>query len=156
MLGLALVLTGCAHQSTACAGVGGGSMACRAAEGDQLAQLRLGMAYELGIGVPRDEVAAARLYHQAARLYHQAAAFVSGTTYVYSPPVGRSAGRVIPIRTGVDRAGLPQAKSRLAELYLTGRGVPLNRAKALRLLEEAAQGGDRLAAARLAALQLEK
>lgn len=100
-----------------------------------MAQLRLGEAYEAGIGVERD-------YERAARLYRQAAAFQSGTTYVYSPPVGREkSGRVIPVRTGADQPGLAQAKLRLAKLLLSGLGVEPDREEALELLREAAAAG---------------
>lgn len=77
---------------------------------------------------------------------------MSGTTYVYSPGVGKSPGRVLPLRVGPDRAGLPEAKRRLAELYLTGRGLEQDHDKAVALLREAADAGDARAADRLRAL----
>ena len=96
--------------------------------------MELGKAYEGGAGVPQN-------YARAADLYRAAAAFSSGTTYVYSPPVGKSAGRVIPIRTGTDQAGLPEAKYRLALLYASGRGVEQDEERAREMIEDAAKAG---------------
>lgn len=109
---------------------------CRAGRGDKSAQLELGKAYETGAGVGQD-------FGRAAELYRAAATSVSGTTYVYSPPVGRSRGQVIPIRTGADQAGLAEAKYRLALLHRAGRGVKLDRARADELFVEAVKQGFR-------------
>lgn len=108
---------------------------CRAEGGDKAAALELGRRYEAGRDVPRDLARAARLYRQAAQ-------FTSGTTYVYSPPVGKNGrGTVIPVRTGTDQPGLAEAKYRLALLYLRGAGVKLDFEKASELLREAARQG---------------
>lgn len=101
---------------------------------DKFAQLALGKAYEAGDGVPID-------YRKAASLYRSAAFPTSGTTYVYSPPVGRSRGRVIPIRTGVAQQGLAEAKFRLGRLYELGLGVGQNAEKGRQLKEQARSQG---------------
>lgn len=86
------------------------SLAQRAQAGDKHAQLELGIAFELGRGVPRDLKAARSLYKQAAN-------DSGGVIWVYSPPVGSGTrGQVIPIDTGVRRAGLEEAKRRLEEM----------------------------------------
>lgn len=126
-------LTGCAGVQPCPIG-GIAAIQCSASRGFKPAQLDLGKAYEAGVGVPVD-------YSRAADLYRAAAAFSSGTTYVYSPPVGKSAGRVIPIRTGSDQAGLAEAKYRLAQLYATGRGVKQDVARANELMKQAADAG---------------
>lgn len=111
------------------------ALQCRSARGDKLAQLELGKRYEEGLGVPATP-------KRAASLYAAAAADTSGTTYIYSPAVGReSAGRVIPMRMGPDRPGLPEAKYRLGRLYIEGRGVPLSVRKGMQLLQMAADAG---------------
>lgn len=115
--------------------VGGvAALECSAAQGSKQAQLVLGKAYETGEGVPQD-------YGRAAALYRAAAQFTSGTTYVYSPPVGQSSGRVIPIRTGLDQGGLAEAKHRLGLLYARGLGVEKDAEKARELMESALREG---------------
>lgn len=67
-----------------------------------------------------------------------AAQDVSGTTYVYSPPVGkRGRGMVLPVRTGVDQKGMAEAKYRLGLMYRDGRGVTKNVPRGEQLISEA-------------------
>jgi hypothetical protein len=116
--------------------VGGiAQLACEADKGDKSAQLRLGVAYENGsAGVPVD-------LQRAASLYRAAAAPVLGTTFVYSPPVGKAPGQVIPVRTGSDQPGLAEAQYRLAVLHRDGRGVKKDLDRANQLFAQArAQG----------------
>lgn len=134
-----LILSACAQTLAACAPASTlplASLRCAAAKGDKLAQVRLGMAHESGVGVEQD-------FAMAARLYRRAAAPVSGTTYVYSAPVGgEKYGRVIPVRTGADQPGLPLAKVRLARLHIIGLGVEANREEAIELLRDATAAGN--------------
>jgi len=138
LVGGALLLAGCAHPPVASCGNSGdvvASLQCRAWSGDKLAQLEMGKRLESGDGVAID-------LRQAARFYRMAAQDVSGTTYVYSPPVGKH-GRamVLPIRTGSDQPGLSEAKYRLSLMYRDGRGVRRNAGKAERLINEARDQG---------------
>lgn len=143
---VALLSASCAHLPEQCA-ANPGSLRCRAAVGEKQAQLELGRAYEEGTVIVQD------LRH-AVRLYEAAASPTSGTTYVYSPPVGKEkAGRVIPVRVGPDRPGLSEAKLRLARMYLTGRGVRLDRDRGIRLLRQAAREGSALAQAELVRIE---
>jgi TPR repeat protein len=131
---------------TAAGNDGIAALQCRSSQGDKLAQLELGQRFEEGIHV-------ARSAKQAARLYRAAAAATSGTTYVYSPPVGgERSGRVLPVRLGPATPGLPEAQFRLARLYLEGRGVRRDRGRAVRLLKSASRAGSPAAAALLDAL----
>lgn len=110
-------------------------LGCRADRGDKLAMLALARRLDTGDGARPDP-------RRAAVYYRLAASFTSGTTWIYSPGVGRkSSGRVIPVRTGSDQAGLPEAGYWLALLYRDGRGVRRDPAKARRLLERAARDG---------------
>lgn len=84
-------------------------LASRAQAGDQQAQLELGIRYEEGVGVPVDR-------KRAASLYRQAAADSGGPLWVYRPPVGAAAGRIVPVDGGLARAGLPDAKERVRRL----------------------------------------
>jgi hypothetical protein len=145
----AQLLSGCAVV-TKCAGEGGDveALQCAAAAGDRQAMVELGKRFETGAGVEPDVA-------QAARFYRRAAQPSSGTTFVYSPAVGREAmGQVIPVRIGPTIPGLPEAQYRLALLYLRGDGVEQNEADAIRLLELAAAAGYQPAQSALAALKL--
>jgi len=55
-------------------------------------------------------------YRQAAIRIEEQAEITRGKIYVYSPPVGKSKGRVIPLDTGPKQHGLREAKERLAQL----------------------------------------
>lgn len=85
------------------------ALAWRAQGGDKSAQLELGIRYEEGRGVTRDLKRAAALYGRAARTS-------GGTMWIYSPPVGKARGGVIPVSAGPRVPGLPEAARRLAAL----------------------------------------
>lgn len=116
-LAAALLLTACTNNAymgiPLAEGIGDPalrSLAQRAAAGDKQAQLDLGIRYEEGDGIERD-------LHFAKKLYQLAASDSGGVLWVYSPPVGNgTSGRVIPVRSGHNNLGLPEAKSRLSEL----------------------------------------
>jgi hypothetical protein len=83
-------------------------LALRAEAGDKQAQLEMGIAYEEGRGLPVDAKRARKLFRMAAK-------DDSGTQWVYVPsPGGRAPAMVMPVKTGVPRAGLDEAKRRLA------------------------------------------
>jgi len=85
------------------------ALARRAALGDKLAQLDLGIAFEEGRGTARD-------LRMARSLYARAASDSGGPVWVYQPPVGGGSGRVVSIDRGPRIAGLPDARRRLAAL----------------------------------------
>ena len=136
ILALALMPPGCASvvspKTVACADPA--SAECRANQGDKAAQLALGRTLEMRGG--REDL------ERAAKLYAAAGRFTSGTQFIYSPAVGRN-GRamVLPVRSGPDTAGLPEAIWRLSQLYAEGRGVAKDPAKAYRLAENACAAG---------------
>jgi hypothetical protein len=85
-------------------------IARNARAGDKQAQLQLGVAYEEGRGVARDE-------SRARKLYALAANDSGGTIWVYQPPVKKGGnGRVVPVNVGPKVAGLAEAKGRLERL----------------------------------------
>lgn len=116
-LAVSAVLAGCARSSYAGIPLAPGAapphlqqLAQAAMAGDKQAQLRLGIAYEEGQGVPLD-------LDRARHLYRLAATTSGGTIHVYSPPVGRNGrGQVIPVNTGPIQPGLAEAKLRLVRL----------------------------------------
>jgi len=86
------------------------ALARRAAAGDKIAQLELGIRFEEGRGVPMD-------WRRAERLYRMAAATTGGTRMVYIPPVRRGGtGTVVPMSSGPLVPGLPDARARLEAL----------------------------------------
>lgn len=85
------------------------TLARLASGGDKHAQLELGIRFEEGRGVERD-------LKKAKKLYGKAASGSGGQIWVYSPPVGNSPGRVIPLDTGPKQFGLAEAKRRLERL----------------------------------------
>lgn len=89
--------------------VGLQSLARAARAGDKEAQLRLGDRFAQGDGVPRNLACARSLYEDAAKT-------TGGTSWIYSPPVGKEGrGRVIPVTTPVS-SGLSEAVERLKRL----------------------------------------
>jgi len=76
---------------------------------DKQAQLQLGIRFEEGRGVERN-------LKKAKKLYGKAASDSGGQIWVYSPPVGNSPGRVIPLDIGPKQFGLAEAERRLEGL----------------------------------------
>lgn len=108
---------------------------CRARRGSQIAQFLLGREYEAGNRVTRD-------FEQAAKWYKRAAGPASNSQYTYAPPVGhRELGRLVEGTRDRPERGYPPAQMALAELYLDGRGLKEDEAKAQRWLSRAARQG---------------
>jgi TPR repeat protein len=120
-------------------------VACWAATGDKAMMLELAKRLESGDGIPADP-------ERAEDLYERAAAYVSGTTYIYSPGFGKVPGRVMPVRIGPDIPGLPEAKFRRALMHVEGRAVKANPRKGFKWLKELAKGGYAPAVERLRSL----
>jgi hypothetical protein len=89
------------------------ALAMRAQAGDKRAQLDLGIAFEEGVLVPANT-------RSAKKLYSLAASDTGGTAWVYQPPVGNSAGRLVPFDRGRYSRGLAEARRRLAALTEKG------------------------------------
>lgn len=120
-------------------------VACWAARGDKPMLLELAKRLETGDGIAQDAERAEDLYAAAARP-------VLGTIYVYSPGVGKSPGMVLPIRTGPDVPGLPEAAYRRALMHIEGRAKKPSPRKGFAILKKLAKSGYGPAVARLAAL----
>jgi TPR repeat protein len=106
---------------------------CEADRGDTAAARELAERYERGIGVPPDQI-------RAAALYSRAAAEVPGFTQVYAPPVTLGgSGSVLVLPNPNATRGDAEAQYRLARMYLEGRGVEKDEARAARLFAMAAR-----------------
>jgi TPR repeat protein len=120
-------------------------VSCWAATGNKAMMLELAKRLESGDGIAADP-------ERAEDLYERAAAYVSGTTYIYSPGFGKVPGRVMPVRIGPDIPGLPEAKFRRALMHVEGRAVKANPRKGFKWLKELAKGGYAPAVERLRSL----
>lgn len=120
-------------------------VACWAERGDKRMILELAKRLEAGDGVAQDS-------ERAEDLYISAAAAKIGTIYVYSPGVGKSPGQVIPIRTGPDVPGLPEAAYRRALMHIEGRAAKPSLRKGFSILKRLAKNGYAPAIDRLNAL----
>ena len=120
-----------------------------ACSGYKTAQFMLGYVYETGEGVVAEPKKAVKWYRRAARP-------TRGMSHVDVAPVGTQAlGRVMPVQTGPEIPGDPNAEYRLGLMYLEGRGVQESRDKAARWFRRAAQDGHDQAAAALEELESE-
>src|SRR3569833_1650466 len=122
-------LSGCETVSRCVAGKTEiGVLECRAEAGDKQAQFALGEAAELGVGGAPDPARAAIFFGRAASSMPD--------VRVAKGPSGKS----LSVRSNGD-PGLPAAQYRLAMLYLDGRGVKLDRRRAVSLLKAAGKAG---------------
>jgi TPR repeat protein len=120
-------------------------VACWAATGDKAMMLELAKRLEKGDGIAADP-------ERAEDLYERAAAFISGTSYIYVPGVGKAPGYVMPVRVGQDSPGLPEAKFRRALMHVEGRAAKPNPRRGFKWLKELAKGGYGPAVKRLSSL----
>lgn len=108
-------------------------LTCEADRGNAVAARALAERYEQGIGVAPDQA-------RAATLYARAAAEVPAFTQVYAPPVTLGgAGSVLVLPNPAGTKGDAEAQYRLARMYLEGRGVEQDQARAMRLFAMAAR-----------------
>jgi TPR repeat protein len=117
-------------------------VACWAARGDKPMLLELAKRLESGDGIARD-------VERAEDLYVSAAATKFGTIYIYTPGVGKSPGRTIPMRMGPDVPGLPEAAYRRALMHIEGRAAKPSPRKGYSILRKLAKNGYAPAAAYL-------
>lgn len=86
------------------------ALAQHAMEGDKRAQFDLGVRFEEGKGVLRD-------LDRAIELYRMSASDSRGSAWIFSPPVrAGNTGQVRLVDVGLRRAGLEEARKRLAAL----------------------------------------
>ncbi len=108
---------------------------CRADQGERAAMVELARALEAGEGVARNHVRAAVLYENAAQ---DRPAFNS----IYSPPVRLGgSGQVMMIPNTDGGPGDAEAKYRLGQMLVEGRGIGQDVARGQKLIEAAIQQG---------------
>jgi TPR repeat protein len=114
----------------------------RAAEqGDANAQFKLGVAYQYGRGVPRDDAKAAEWYRQAAEQGVAEAQFNLGVAYQYGRGVPQDDAEAANWYRQAAEQGNPEAQANLGFMYDRGTGVPQDDAEAANWYRQAAEQG---------------
>lgn len=122
----------------------------RAAEdGYPEAQLALGLAYETGKGLVRDETEAVAWYRRAAEQGSGEAAYALGRMLAQGRGANKDADQALQWYRRAAQAGVPEAQNNLGFLYERGLGVPADRDKAIAWYRRAAEGGLAVAQANL-------
>lgn len=113
-----------------------------AEQGDESAELYLGLTYDLGHDVPRNVAEAARWYRKAAAQGSGSAANNLGVIYFNGDGVPKDDAEAATwFRTGANR-GCGSAQNNLGRLYFAGDGVNRNAGEAAAWLERAAAQGN--------------
>lgn len=107
------------------------------------AQLRLGLAYRQGHGVPKDEVQAAAWIRKAAE--HLAAQTQLGEAYYFGLGVPQDYIQAVAWYRKAAERGHPAAQNYLGFLYGEGQGVPQDYVQAASWYRKAAEQGEALA-----------
>ena len=123
-----------------------------AEHGDGEAAYRVGLLYDVGIGVRPDAAAAYGWYLRAAEAGVPAASFNVAVLLDSGRGVGRDLSAAALWYARAAAAGYPRAQYNLAQLYEVGEGVPRNPEAAEAWYRRAAEGGVAAATTRLAAL----
>jgi TPR repeat protein len=123
-----------------------------AAAGDPVAALYLGVSYDTGEGLPRDETKAVEWYRQAAEEGNATAAFNLGVLYDGGSATLHNPAMALRWYTRAAELGSPRADYNLGLLYEGGVGDTPDRAHALHFFEQAARHGIAAARAHLLAL----
>ena len=113
-------------------------------------QLRLGLLYRLGKGVPRDLRRAAHWFERAADQGDVGGQYWLAEAYGRGDGVPASPERPFQWFHRLAERGYAPAQERIARAYATGQGVPHDDRQAVVWLERAAKGGHHDAALRLA------
>ena len=115
-----------------------------AEQGDAEAQARLGSQFIAGMGVGKDLAQGERWFRASAGQGCAAGQFGLGALYA-----GTNGGEAAGLLEKAAAQGNPLAKLSLAVLLIAGQGVPVDRARAAKLLTDAAEAGNTEAMFRL-------
>ena len=114
----------------------------KAEQGDAKAQLYLGVMYSIGIGVPEDDVEAAKWYQKAAEQGDAKAQYMLGDMHYYDRGVPKDYTKAAKwFRKAADQ-GNAYAQYSLGWMYYKGEGVPEDDAEAVKWFRKAAAQGD--------------
>ena len=125
-----------------------------AQQGDSNAQTMLGMKYQNGDGVQRDDAEAVRWYRKAAQLGNASGQFNLGKMYQSGRGVAQDNSEAVHwYRKSADQ-GYSMGQNNLAIMYQNGRGVPQDYAAALRWFRKSAEQGNPIAQNNLGVMYL--
>jgi TPR repeat protein len=110
-----------------------------AAKGDPDAEFLLGMLYDSGKGVARNQATAASWYRKAAEQKHLFAQVYLGALYYSGQGVKQNYGEAARWFRGPAAAGNDQAQFYLGSMYANGAGVGKDGTEAIRWLTKSAQ-----------------
>ena len=112
-----------------------------AEQGDADAQYNLGLMDKKGVGVPQDDLEAARLWRQAAEQGHAEAQCNLGVMYDEGRGVLEDAKEAVRWFRQAAEQGLAEAQFNLGLMYAQGRGVMEDAGEAIRWYRQAAEQG---------------
>ena len=112
-----------------------------AKQGNAGAQYTLGVMYENGDGVPRDDVEAVKWYRKAAEQEFAEAQHNLGVAYRDGLGVPKNDAEAVKWYRKAAEQGLVQAQFSLGSMYANGRGVPKNDAETVKWISKAAEQG---------------
>jgi len=113
----------------------------KAEGGDPEAMTNIGVLYNLGLGVKRDDQEAAAWYGKAAQLGFALAQFDLANLYYDGQGVDRDRKQAARWYTAAAKGGHPKAQLYLAQMYENGEGVDEDQAAALTWYQKAADQG---------------
>ncbi len=136
---IALLLSGCA-------GVGGGAasiddLQSKANQGDTNAQFQLGVAYDQGQGVAKNQGQAAAWYRKAAEKGHATAQNSLGSMYQYGEGLPQDNTEAVRWYQKAADQGFGEAYTNLGYMYDGGLGVTQDKQKAVELYNNGAEKG---------------
>jgi uncharacterized protein len=112
-----------------------------AEQGDAMAQVQLGVMYNIGQGVPRDYATAVSWYRKAAEQGDAKAQFYLGLIYERGEGVPRDYAAAVNWYRKAAEQGYADAQAQLGFVYGLGQGVPRDYVTAHKWLNLAAVGG---------------
>jgi len=113
-----------------------------AEQGDAKAQIKLGLMYDLGRGVPQDDVEAVRWYRKAEEQGNAGAQYLLGEMYANGRGVLEDDTEAAKWYRKAAEQGNATAQLNLGLMYANGRGVPQDNAIAYAWMSVAATGSD--------------
>jgi len=113
-----------------------------AEEGSSNDQYLLGYRYDSGVGIPEDDVAAAKWYLKAAERGHMAAQGRLGAMYDLGRGVPEDDAAAVKWYHKASEQGLMGAQFNLGQMYEKGEGVPADNVAAVKWYRQAAKQGD--------------
>ena len=124
-----------------------------AEQGDADAQYNLGLMYDYGEGVPKDDAKAVYWYRKAAEQGHAKAQFNLGWMYANGEGVAEDGAKAFSWYRKAAEQGHAKAQVKLGAMYIAGEGVPKDDVKAVNWFRKAAEQGYAKAQEKVAELE---